>query len=100
MIRDMSGSIWVDKETLEDMILEKLIDKEYNNFVAAMDRLVAEPYSYRIKEFIEKYRKPLMSQIKTYEIPKVKYGEDGRAYITTYGKAYLFNSIILSCLLS
>ncbi|XP_026472421.1 28S ribosomal protein S9, mitochondrial-like [Ctenocephalides felis] len=81
---DTSGSVWLGKEALEDMVLEQLIDKEYNNFVSAMDRLVAEPYSYRIKDFIEKFRKPLMSQTKTYEVPKVKYGEDGRAYITTY----------------
>lgn len=56
-----------------------------------MERLCAHPYSYRIKDFILNYRKPLMSQTKTYEIPKPQYDEKGVAFITTYGKINIIN---------
>lgn len=51
-----------------------------------MERLFALPYSYRIAEFIENYRKPLMSQAKSTVIPKPQYEADGSAFITTYGE--------------
>lgn len=53
-----------------------------------MKRLATLPYSYRIKDFINKYRKPLMIQTTTYDIPKVQYDKDGRSYITVYGRIY------------
>lgn len=76
---------WIAKEELENELVETLADLEYRNFVNAMDRLVSLPYSYRVKDFISKYRKPLLVQTNTYEIAKPKYDADGRMYVTTYG---------------
>jgi hypothetical protein len=59
---------------------------EYDSFVNAMSRLASLSYSFRIKDFINKYRKPLMAQTTAYDIPKVQYDKDGRSYITVYGK--------------
>lgn len=82
---NLAGSEWITKDQLETILVEVIRDIEYNNFVNAMTRLATHPYSYRLKEFIEKYRKPLMNQTITLDIPKPQIGEDGRNFITVYG---------------
>lgn len=82
--RNLSGTEWILKEQLEDFLVEQIADLEYNNFVNAMDRLVNHSYSYRNKDFIEKFRKPLMDTSNTYNIPKPEYDESGRCYVTVY----------------
>lgn len=73
------------------------MDKEYVNFINAMERLVALPYSYKVVDFIDKYRKPLLRQLAVQtELPEVKYDEDGRAYITTYGKNFCYLKVELN----
>lgn len=69
--------------------MEEIADIEYGNFVSAMDRLVASPYAYKAKDFIDRYRKSLMKQTSTYDVPKLQYDENGRSFITVYGKIYL-----------
>jgi small subunit ribosomal protein S9 len=44
---------------------------QYSNLIYVMERLVQHPYSYRLKDFIEKFRKPLLSQTSALVIPKV-----------------------------
>lgn len=87
IFRDVSGSAWLVKEKLELAMVEKIMDREYTNFINAMERLLSHPYAYRIKDFIEKYRKPLLQQLTSQlEIPPVQYDEKGRSFITTYGE--------------
>ena len=59
---ELSGSEWINKDQLENFLVEEIRDIEYDNFTNAMQRLATHPYSYRLKEYINKYRKPLMSQ--------------------------------------
>jgi hypothetical protein len=40
-----------------------------------MERLLEHPYSYRLKDFIEKFRKPMLIQTGALEIPKVSHTE-------------------------
>lgn len=86
MFSDLSGTQWMSKDELELVLMEEIADIEYNNFLNAMNRLVSMPYSYKIKEFIEKYRKPLMTQSNISNLLKPQYDEQGRMFITTYGK--------------
>jgi len=79
-----AGMQWISKNDLETELVEALSDLEYRNFVNAMERLCSLPYSYRLKDFIVKYRKPLLVQSTTYEIAKPKFDADGRMYVTTY----------------
>lgn len=95
----------MDKESFEKKILETIHDKDYESLVNAMDRLLAMPYSYTIKDFIFQYAKPLMSSTKTYEAPKTQVDSDGRQWITVYGKEldflfefFLMDFVILECL--
>lgn len=80
----LEGSVWVTKDQLEKILMETITDLEFGNFKLVMERLTALPYSYRVKDFIEKYRKPLATQKFALEIPKPSYDTEGRAYVTTY----------------
>lgn len=83
--RDLSGSQWLPKAELEKVLVEAIEDIEYDNFVNAMTRLSNLPYSYRVKDFIYTYRKPLIADNKSNEIPKPQYDDKGRQTVTTYG---------------
>ena len=83
---ELSGSEWINKDQLENFLVEDIRDIEYDNFTNAMQRLAIHPYSYRLKEYINKFRKPLMSQTTTYDIPQLQYDKEGRSFITVYGK--------------
>lgn len=81
---NLGTSVWLTKDQLEKVLVENITDLEYDNFKLVMERLVSLPYAYRLKEFIEKFRKPIASQQFALEIPKPSYDSDGRAFITTY----------------
>ena len=83
---DLSGSDWINKDQLENFLVEDIREIEYDNFVNTMNRLANHPYSYRLKEFINKFRKPLMAQNISYDIPQLQYDKDGRSFITIYGE--------------
>lgn len=87
MFSDLSGTQWLPKDDLELKLVEEIADIEYNNFVNAMDRLAALPYSYKSKEFIMSYRKPLMTQTNMYDVLQPQFDEQGRQFVTTYGMA-------------
>lgn len=81
---DLNNSTWLTKDQLEQVLVEGVNDLEYDNFKLVMERLVSLPYSYKCKEFIEKFRKPLATQRFALEIPKPSYDENGCAFVTTY----------------
>ncbi|KAJ2948428.1 hypothetical protein O0L34_g7671 [Tuta absoluta] len=81
---NLGSSVWLTKVQLELILVEGLSDLEFDNFKLVMERLVSLPYSYRCKDFIEKYRKPLVAQRFALEIPKPSYDDQGRAFVTTY----------------
>lgn len=83
---DLSGSQWISKDQLELHLVETFRDTEYSNFVSAMNRLASLPYSYRVKDFILSYRRPLLNLSTAMEIPKPQIDQDGRSFITVYGK--------------
>lgn len=83
---DLTGFQWLSKEKLELVTAEPIQDIEHANFVNAMERLTRHPYSYRLKDFIDQYRRPLLNQTVTLEIPKPQIDEDGRSFITVYGE--------------
>ncbi|XP_017775117.1 PREDICTED: 28S ribosomal protein S9, mitochondrial [Nicrophorus vespilloides] len=84
LVLEMSGYQWLDKDALEKQCVEGINDKEYNNFKDAMERLTKLPYSYKVKDFIMEYSRPLMMQTKTHDVPELQYDKDGKAFITTY----------------
>jgi len=80
---DTSGSEWINKQNLEKKIVEELTEVEYQNFITAMDRLVAHKYSNNAAEFIRSWRRQLMVKNKDSEIPKPEVREDGKLFVTS-----------------
>ncbi|XP_039489837.1 28S ribosomal protein S9, mitochondrial [Drosophila santomea] len=80
----IAGFQLLPKDQLELLLVESIADIEYSNFTKSMDRLIASPFAYKSKAFIERYLKPLMDQSKQLEVPKPRIDEEGRQYITTY----------------
>lgn len=97
---DLTGTQWISKDLLELRLVETIADIEHNNFAAAMNRLASHPYSYRHKEFIERYCRPLMNQTITVDIPKPQVGQDGRSFITVYGNSELRNATLRSIIIN
>ncbi|XP_045462681.1 28S ribosomal protein S9, mitochondrial [Harmonia axyridis] len=83
-VLDKSGSQWIDKTALESLLLETLSDRDYEQFLNAIEALCKLPYASNVKDFIFKYLRPLMNTSKTIEAPKPNYDQDGRAYVTVY----------------
>lgn len=81
---DMTGNNWVDCDSLSKRMVERVTDKEYENFVSAIERLSKHPYSYKFKDFIMAQTKPLMAQTSAYDLPEMMRDENGRNYVTTY----------------
>jgi small subunit ribosomal protein S9 len=80
---------------LEIKLVETIRDIEYNNFVSAITRLANSPYSYRSKDFIDQYRRPLIDQNITIDIPKPQIDQDGRSFITVYGECITHTSLVI-----
>lgn len=93
---NLSGSAWIDQDKLELLLVETIDKVEYSNFVGALDRLANHPYSYRHKEFILKYRRPLSTSKSIEDIPKPGIDKDGKSVVTTYGINNLVHLVVIS----
>nr|XP_014098407.1 28S ribosomal protein S9, mitochondrial isoform X2 [Bactrocera oleae] len=81
---DFTGFQWLTKDQLEAILVEQINELEYTNFTNAMDRLVSLPFSYKSRDFINKFAKPLLDQTKQLEIPKPQFDAEGRQFVTIY----------------
>lgn len=79
---DLSGSEWLPKLQLEQILVESLSDADYDSFVHLMDRILNHPFSNTKKDFILQYRKTLVKQIKYGEINVPEIDSDGSKFIT------------------
>lgn len=81
---NLGSSIWVSKEQLESIIVESIQDRHYDFFIKSMNRLADHPYSYRVEEFILKFRKSISSSSQQ-EIPKLLFTTEGVPYMNASG---------------
>uniref|UniRef100_A0A1B6D3Y2 Small ribosomal subunit protein uS9m n=1 Tax=Clastoptera arizonana TaxID=38151 RepID=A0A1B6D3Y2_9HEMI len=79
---NLDSSTFKTKDEYQTMFVEELSNAEFNNFVLTLERLMAHPYSYRLKDEIMLYRKPIMLQSTTFEPLQVEVLEDGRQFVT------------------
>ncbi|RWS02439.1 arrestin: lateral eye-like protein, partial [Dinothrombium tinctorium] len=73
-------SMWLNKDELKNMILEKISDEEYDYAISSLETIANHPYSANAKNFLMKYRKELVSVTSQMEVPPLTYTEDGRSY--------------------
>ncbi|XP_076317498.1 mitochondrial ribosomal protein S9 [Tachypleus tridentatus] len=82
---NLSGSTWVTKEGLEELIIEKTSDQDYATFVSAITNLADHPYSYRVKDYIMKFRMTLTAASLKLEILPLQYDANNHPFVKTTG---------------
>lgn len=85
-VLNLKGSTWFNKEMLKTKVLENISDIEYQRFLKLIEHLVAQPFSYKEKEFIMQYRQEFESQLKQFNFPEIEIDENGRQFCKTTGK--------------
>lgn len=82
----LSGSEWLSKNSIEDILIEKLNDAQYTTLINTLERCSQHPYSYKEKEFFMKYRRSLSASTELQEIPEPQRDESGRPFIVYDGR--------------
>ncbi|KAG7467465.1 hypothetical protein MATL_G00154090 [Megalops atlanticus] len=83
---NLTGSRWLLKEELEELLVEPISDHDYSHFVQLIERLVALPYCSMEEAFILKYRRELEVQSSKQVIPPLQQDQDGVAFSTAEGR--------------
>ncbi|KAF6104879.1 mitochondrial ribosomal protein S9 [Phyllostomus discolor] len=84
--KDLIGSRWLIKEELEEMLVEKLSDQDYAQFIRLLERLLTLQCGAAEKEFLQSFRRSVTIQSKKQLIEPVQYDEQGMAFSTSEGK--------------
>ncbi|XP_027477433.2 28S ribosomal protein S9, mitochondrial isoform X2 [Zalophus californianus] len=83
--KDLIGSRWLIKEELEEMLVEKLSDQDYAQFIRLLERLLTVHGGVE-EEFVQRFRRSVTIQSKKQLIEPVQYDEQGMAFSTSEGK--------------
>ena len=91
----LASSRWIRQKELREMILEECESEDYQNMILCLQRLVELPFSYKIKEFIWKYRKDVAGKGgATSNIPKPKTTKEGRSFVKHLGQRKSANATV------
>ncbi|XP_060774154.1 28S ribosomal protein S9, mitochondrial [Neoarius graeffei] len=82
----LSGSRWLLKEELEQLLVENISDHEYARFLQLVERLLSMPYCSMEEEFLQRFRRKLEVQSSKQEIPALQHSEDGVAFSQSDGR--------------
>ncbi|XP_007532005.1 small ribosomal subunit protein uS9m [Erinaceus europaeus] len=85
-LTDMIGSRWLIKEELEEMLVEKVSDQDYAQFIRLLERLSKLTCRATEEEFVQRFRKNVTIQSNKQLIEPVQYDEQGMAFSTSEGK--------------
>ncbi|CAD7677287.1 small ribosomal subunit protein uS9m isoform 1-T1 [Lycaon pictus] len=83
--KDLIDSRWLIKEELEEMLVEKLSDQDYAQFIRLLERLLTLHCGSE-EEFVQRFRRSVTIQSKKQLIEPVQYDEQGMAFSTSEGK--------------
>ena len=66
---------------------------KYNEFISALERLVEHPFSYRVKDFLFRFRIPISSlqSMDTFVAPELD--EEGKAFVEAIGRLQIVNKV-------
>ncbi|XP_004704392.1 28S ribosomal protein S9, mitochondrial [Echinops telfairi] len=84
--KDLIGSRWLIKEELEEMLVEKLSDQDYAQFIRMLERLLTLQCNAAEEEFVQRFRRSVTIQSKQQLIEPVQYDQQGLAFSTGEGK--------------
>ncbi|KAK2098629.1 37S ribosomal protein S9, mitochondrial [Saguinus oedipus] len=84
--RDLIGSRWLIKAELEEMLVEKLSDQDYMQFIHLLEKLLTLQYGAAEEEFVQRFRRSVIIQSKKQLIEPVQYDEQGKAFSKSEGE--------------
>ncbi|XP_052049171.1 28S ribosomal protein S9, mitochondrial [Apodemus sylvaticus] len=84
--RDLIGSRWLIKEELEEMLVEKLSDQDYVQFIRLLEKLLTLPCGPAEEEFVQRFRRSVTVQSKKQLIEPVQYDKQGMAFSSSEGR--------------
>ncbi|XP_072539843.1 small ribosomal subunit protein uS9m isoform X2 [Salminus brasiliensis] len=76
----LTGSRWLHKEELEELLVENISSHDYSRFVQLMERLLSMPYCASEEEFVHRFRRQLEVQSSKQNIPPIQLDENGVAF--------------------
>ncbi|KAI1899867.1 hypothetical protein AGOR_G00066190 [Albula goreensis] len=82
----LTGSRWLQKEELEELLVEAISDHDYSRFLQLMERLLALPCCSVEEEFILKFRRQLDVQSSKQVIQELQHDEKGVAFASAEGR--------------
>lgn len=82
----LSGTRWMAKDEFEKSFLEALSDDQYNELISALDRITFQHFSYKVKDFIFKYRVSSGLIQSKAEVFPILTDEKGRSYVEAFGQ--------------
>lgn len=82
----LSSTKWMEKAELDALLMEELKEDQYKDFITAIERLVEHPFSYRVKDFVFKFRSPLSNLQSMEEFITPEYDEQGKAFVEAIGQ--------------
>ncbi|KAK2109332.1 37S ribosomal protein S9, mitochondrial [Saguinus oedipus] len=77
---------WLIKEELEEMLVEKLSDRDYMQFIHLLEKLLTLQYGAAEEEFVQRFRRSVIIQSKKQLIEPMQYDEQGMAFSKSEGK--------------
>nr|XP_010957398.1 28S ribosomal protein S9, mitochondrial [Camelus bactrianus] len=84
--KDPIGSRWLIKEELEEMVVEKLSDQDYAQFIRLLERLLALPCREAEEEFVSRFRRSVTVPSRRQLMEPLQHTEQGTAFSTGAGK--------------
>ncbi|KAJ8409974.1 hypothetical protein AAFF_G00210150 [Aldrovandia affinis] len=82
----LTGSRWLRKEELEELLVEPISDNDYSRFLQLMERLLPLPYSSLEEEFVQKFRRQLEVQSTKQVFQPLQQDQDGVAFSSAEGR--------------
>ncbi|KAM6179850.1 small ribosomal subunit protein uS9m isoform 2-T2 [Erethizon dorsatum] len=83
---DLIGSRWLIKEELEEMLVEKLSDQDYAQFIRLLEKLLKLASGPAEQEFVHKFRRSVAIQSQKQEVPPIQLDGQGVPFSTGEGR--------------
>jgi small subunit ribosomal protein S9 len=82
----LSGTRWMTKAELEGVMLEKIMEKQYDELISVFERLTFQHFSYQFKDVIFKYRVDTAKLKSSSEFIQPEFNEEGNAFVEALGQ--------------
>lgn len=77
---ELARSEWLSLQQLEDKVVEKVTDKEYQHLLVLLGRLADHPLACKERDFIMTYRNPIPLQSAQIKVPDIEIDNNGRTF--------------------